>query len=220
VANHHSKSSWTSFIPAIAVLTLAAGTFAATMAFDRASRSQPQGAAQAEIPEQPRTNHPVFIRTPETGPSILAGRTNFAGEPVTVSCSTCHATTTPNPTIRRGEDLQHFHQGLQFQHGNISCLSCHNANDYDTLRLADGSAVQFTQVMNLCSQCHGTQARDYQHGAHGGMTGHWDLSKGGRHRNNCIDCHDPHAPKFQPMLPVFAPRDRGTPSGSNSNGKH
>jgi hypothetical protein len=218
VATH--QSNWTSFIPAIAVLSLAAGTFAATMAYDRdrTSRSQISEAAPAGHASPP-ANHPIFIRTPEAGPSVLTGRTNFAGEAVTVSCSTCHATTTPNPAVRQSEELKQFHQGLQYQHGNLSCLSCHNANDYDTLRLADGSAVQFTQVMNLCSQCHGTQARDYQHGAHGGMTGHWDLTKGARHRNNCIDCHNPHAPKYQPMLPVFPPKDRGS-NPASSPAKH
>ena len=55
--------------------------------------------------------------------------------------------------------------------------------------------------MTLCAQCHGPQFRDYQHGAHGGMTGYWDLTKGGRMRNNCIDCHDPHAPKYPTVTP-------------------
>jgi hypothetical protein len=66
-------------------------------------------------------------------------------------------------------------------------------------------------VMDLCGQCHGPQARDYAHGAHGGMTGYWDLSRGPRERNNCIDCHDPHAPAFPKVRPVFAPKDRFPP---------
>jgi formate-dependent nitrite reductase cytochrome c552 subunit len=63
--------------------------------------------------------------------------------------------------------------------------------------------------MQLCAQCHGPQYRDYRHGAHGGMAGHWDLAKGGRVRNNCIDCHDPHSPKYPTVRPAGGPLDRG-----------
>jgi hypothetical protein len=76
------------------------------------------------------------------------------------------------------------------------------------LRLADGRSLPYSDVMSLCAQCHGPQFRDYQHGAHGGMTGYWDLSKGGRTRNSCIDCHDPHAPKYPTVTPARGPNDR------------
>jgi hypothetical protein len=75
--------------------------------------------------------------------------------------------------------------------------------------------VEFADVMKLCAQCHGPQFRDYQHGAHGGMNGYWDLSRGGRSRNNCIDCHDPHAPAYVGAIPAPRPRDRFlTPAGA------
>jgi len=63
-------------------------------------------------------------------------------------------------------------------------------------------------VMTLCSQCHGPQRRDYNMGLHGGMNGYWDLTKGGRTRNTCINCHDPHAPAFPLVMPVLPPKDR------------
>ncbi len=131
-----------------------------------------------------------------------------AGDAVTAACSTCHATREPDRSNRRADDLQTFHQGLVLAHGHVSCLSCHNAANYDSLMLADGTPVAFTDVMQLCGQCHGPQTRDYHHGAHGGMTGYWDLSRGPRQRNNCVDCHDPHAPAFPKMIPTFKPRDR------------
>ena len=40
------------------------------------------------------------------------------------------------------------------------------------------------------------------------MSGHWDLTKGGRVRNACVDCHDPHQPKYPTYAPVQKPRDR------------
>ena len=45
------------------------------------------------------------------------------------------------------------------------------------------------------------------------MTGHWDLTKGPRKRNHCTTCHDPHAPAFPKMLPVFKPLDPNLQNG-------
>ena len=125
-----------------------------------------------------------------------------------VSCATCHATRKPNFDNKTVTDLNEFHNDLPFSHGTISCLSCHNSEDYSALKLADGSRVEFSDVMTLCAQCHGPQMRDYQHGAHGGMNGHWDLSRGPQMKNNCIDCHDPHAPSYPKMIVGFKPKDR------------
>jgi formate-dependent nitrite reductase cytochrome c552 subunit len=141
---------------------------------------------------------------------VKTGLTDAAGKPVTISCPTCHATNPPNPQARLGADLDRFHQGLKGAHGNLACVACHNPQEgYGSLRLADGRPLPYPDVMQLCAQCHGPQYRDYQHGAHGGMTGHWDLSRGGRTRNNCVDCHDPHSPKYPTVRPVAGPRDRG-----------
>lgn len=154
------------------------------------------------------TFHPVVIKRPAGTPRVATGLTNFHGQPVMASCSSCHATTKPNIDTRAAADLDQFHQGLKYVHGNLTCLSCHNSRNYDTLRLADSRPVEFADVITLCSQCHGPQRRDYEMGLHGGMNGHWDLTKGGRTRNTCINCHDPHAPAFPLVMPVFPPRDR------------
>lgn len=150
----------------------------------------------------------VSIRGIGDAPRVLTDETDSNGNPVTVSCSTCHQTRKPNFENTVGEDMDEFHQGLTMQHGNLSCLSCHNNENYDTLRLSDGRKVQYKDVMTLCAQCHGPQFRDYENGAHGGMTGYWSLEKGGRLRNHCLHCHDPHYPKYQIMLPVHSPKDR------------
>jgi len=152
--------------------------------------------------------HPVIIKRPAGTPKVATGLTNFHGQPVMALCSSCHATTTPNIDTRASAELDQFHQGLNYVHGNLSCLSCHNAKNYDTLRLADSRPVEFADVMTLCSQCHGPQRRDYNMGLHGGMIGYWDLTKGGRTRNTCINCHDPHAPAFPLVMPVLPPKDR------------
>ncbi len=147
-------------------------------------------------PSTNRSLHEVVIKRPAGPPGVATGLTNFHGQPAMASCRSCHATTTPNIDTRTAAELDQFHQGLKYVHGNLTCLSCHNAKNYDTLRLADSRPVEFTDVMTLCSQCHGSQRRDYNRGLHGGMNGHWDLTRGGRTRNTCINCHDPHAPAF------------------------
>jgi hypothetical protein len=150
--------------------------------------------------------HVVELRRHES-PRIATGATDTDGKPLTVSCSTCHTMLEPHRETTAA-DLDEFHQGLHFQHGSNSCLSCHNPEDYDSLRLADGRKVAFTESIELCSQCHGPQRRDFDHGAHGGMTGFWQQSQGARVRNTCLNCHDAHVPKYQAAIPVEGPRDR------------
>lgn len=166
--------------------------------------------AMETVEESPSPPHRfvVSIREPDGAPRVKTGRTDLHGNAISVSCSTCHTTRQPNPTNKASKDLDEFHGELKFSHGAISCLSCHNDQDYDSLKLADGRRVEFTKVMTLCAQCHGSQMKAYEHGAHGGMTGHWDLTRGPQVKNNCVDCHNPHTPQFPKMRPTFKPKDR------------
>lgn len=184
------------------------------VAANRPAESSPDLVASAEP-----VRHAVHVRQPDGPPRVATGKVDFRGQPVTVSCTTCHATRTPDASNFAGEQLDEFHQGLVVKHGELTCLSCHNNNDYDTLRHADGRSIEFTNVMTLCAQCHGPQKRDYDHGSHGGMNGHWDLTRGPRTRNNCIDCHDPHAPAYPVVRPVFKPRDRNPAANGSDHGK-
>ncbi len=152
--------------------------------------------------------HPVFIREPAGPPTVHTGRLDRSGEPIVANCTTCHATRPHDPRTHHADQLDEFHHGLTMRHGGLTCLSCHNADDYRQLRLADGQPLAFQDVMRLCAQCHGPQFRDYQHGSHGGMSGHWDLTRGPRQRNNCVDCHDAHAPQYPQVRPVLPPNDR------------
>jgi hypothetical protein len=110
---------------------------------------------------------------------------------------------------------------MYFNHGELNCNSCHAKSDRDLLRLADGSKIPFQETMQLCGQCHGPQMRDYRHGAHGGMNGYWDLSRGPRQRNHCVNCHDPHSPAYPKVEPAPPPRDRFLNSEqSHGNSSH
>lgn len=149
----------------------------------------------------------VEINRPKGKLGILSG-TIPHGEDFQIACSTCHAGRQPNFENRVTADLKEFHQQAVVAHGEISCLSCHNPDDYESFRLADGSKVEYANVMQLCAQCHGPQMRDYENGVHGGMMGHWDRTKGPQQKLNCVDCHFAHQPKFPQMQPDFKPRDR------------
>lgn len=152
--------------------------------------------------------YPTIIRRPAGPPTVKLTTADPQGRVGEIACSTCHSVREPNYETRTAGDLDQFHQNMPFGHGKLACYACHNPEDADSLRLADTSRVEFADVMTLCSQCHGQQATDYKHGAHGGMNGYWDLTRGPRTRNNCIDCHDPHVPAFPKMQPTFKPRDR------------
>ena len=170
------------------------------------SKRQP---SDGSVAADPANRHPTMIRTPIGPHGVPSGTFDENGRPVMIACATCHSTRPANADAKLGTPLAQFHQGLVGKHGTLSCTSCHTPTDgYASLRLADGKKLPYSDVMTLCAQCHGPQFRDYQHGAHGGMTGYWDLLKGGRVRNTCTDCHDPHAPKYPTVTPTSSPNDR------------
>lgn len=130
-----------------------------------------------------------------------------SGTPAGIACATCHAAgLRPSLAARAGASA--FHLGVELRHGGLRCDACHAPTDRTRLRLADGEELAFPEVMRLCGQCHGPQLRDYQHGAHGGMRGYWDLTRGPRERNSCVVCHGAHEPAYPKVIPAPPPRDR------------
>jgi hypothetical protein len=163
-----------------------------------------------------RVDSPVVIRQPPLPDGIQTTAMGPHGQPLRLQCAACHSIRPADPATT-ADTLDEFHQGLQFDHGSLLCGSCHQSADgYSTLKLADGRSLPFADSMTLCAQCHGTQWRDYQRGAHGGMTGYWDLTRGGRIRNHCLHCHDAHAPQFPVFAPVAGPRDRFPPASQGA----
>jgi hypothetical protein len=129
------------------------------------------------------------------------------GDRIGIACSTCHAQL-PARMVSSPDELRDFHTGTELSHGELGCGACHDKDDRDRLRLVEGDPIPYTEVIKLCAQCHTREYRSYRRGAHGGMTGYWDLSRGDRTRLSCIGCHDPHAPAFPQMMPAAPPRDR------------
>lgn len=154
----------------------------------------------------------VEIHIPDRLFGVPTGRTNALGKEERAACVTCHSLRRPERLPTSTAELDEFHQGLQFDHGPLVCSMCHVIGAQDTLHLADSTLIPMQDAMRLCAQCHGPQYRDYQHRSHGGLNGYWDRSQGAQVRNHCIDCHDPHIPRFQPSTPVLPPHDRGAES--------
>jgi len=118
-------------------------------------------------------------------------------------CSDCHADMDVNPERRELED-EHVEISEMFNHASDQrwCLDCHNPDNRDKLRLANGDLVSFEESYNLCGQCHGTIFRDWKAGIHGKRTGEWN---GKKQYRLCVHCHNPHSPKFKPIQPLPPP---------------
>lgn len=115
-------------------------------------------------------------------------------------CSNCHAMMEPNPERRQ----LGMHGQIQIEHGPKErwCFDCHNPDDRDKLRLANGTLISFEESFRLCGQCHGPKLRDWRAGVHGKRTGSWN---GDKQYRLCVNCHSPHAPRFKPMAPQPIP---------------
>jgi len=117
-------------------------------------------------------------------------------------CSDCHADMEVNPTRRK---LEMFHTNIELKnHAEDQrwCLDCHNPDNRDVLRLASGKLISFEESYYLCGQCHGTIFRDWKAGVHGKRTGEWNGKKVYR---LCVHCHNPHQPRFKPLVPKPPP---------------
>lgn len=124
----------------------------------------------------------------------------FDGAP----CSSCHEGTEPLQGDPKEKGV--FHEKIELKHGrNQHCFNCHNRKQPADFSNFDGSPIKLADVQLLCAKCHGTQFRDWNNGAHGRRTGHWDVAKGGPKQTVCIACHDPHWPVFKPLKAAPAP---------------
>ncbi len=116
-------------------------------------------------------------------------------------CSECHADMDVDLERRQ---LEMFHEEIVLDHGPEDrwCFDCHNPENRDQLRLANGTLIGFDESYRLCGQCHGTIFRDWRRGIHGRRRGYWN---GAKSYLLCAHCHSPHKPRFQPLEPLPPP---------------
>lgn len=164
---------------------------------------------------------PATIHDPPELVSLATGAVDASGRPIRASCPTCHGIPGLAADFRESAaELGAPHSGIVFAHGENRCSSCHDPADRLALRTADGRSLPMTAAAELCRQCHGPQSRDYDHGSHGGMSGYWDTTRGARTRAHCIDCHDPHRPAWDPVVPAPPPRDPFPPARHDEEDAH
>lgn len=157
----------------------------------------------------------VFIpveHTPslERGSLVVAPRRTMMTDPIITvggaaeNCNACHQVFESDPATTATTD---YHTDIQLSHGmNNRCANCHDTSDHERLVLRDASTVAFVQSPQLCAQCHGTTFRDWERGTHGKTLGSWDPASENQRRLSCIECHDPHAPRYEPVEPLPGPR--------------
>ena len=101
------------------------------------------------------------------------------------------------------------HSDIVMGHGthgrNNNCFNCHNEQDLTQLQTRDGEPIKFEDSPRLCGSCHGPTYRDWELGIHGRTSGYWDRAKGPIDRKQCVNCHDPHSPKFPGRKPAPPP---------------
>ena len=163
-----------------------------------------------QTPIQEGALHSVTVVRPGNTGRLSTEGQEISGSPVGIDCSVCHEAGSNTPFSVRAGVTGNYHVEVNLQHGELGCGSCHVIDHPSLLHSAEGHSFPIIDSMRLCSQCHNSQRRSYDHGAHGGMRGYWDLHQGPRVRNDCIVCHSAHSPAYPLVTPVPAPRDRFT----------
>lgn len=194
------------------LLLLAAITLIAVLGFiENQPPYLPAEGVLAAVPHSPSEFPALFDKDPSLdgldGGVSDGGMLAVAGPPFTRNifpCMDCHGEKDlpPNPERRELVDKHANIKLVNHDEEHRWCLDCHDLNDRDSLHLAGGELVPFTESYRLCGQCHGPQYRDWKVGIHGKRTGYWN---GAKRYLLCVNCHNPHNPHFAPLKPLPPP---------------
>jgi uncharacterized CHY-type Zn-finger protein len=127
-------------------------------------------------------------------------------------CYACHEKGKP-PVIRFDTNqniiVPKEHSDVVMHHGtherNNNCFNCHNETNLTLLQTRDKHEVTFANSQMLCGSCHGPTYRDWEAGVHGRTSGYWNRAVGDIDRKLCVNCDNPHAPKFPGRQPAPGP---------------
>ncbi|MFO1512439.1 MAG: hypothetical protein U1F83_05915 [Verrucomicrobiota bacterium] len=168
--------------------------------------------------EQPAIGLPTDTHLDKTPPRKTVGL-DLTRNGWTYNCMECHKLF----PARWHYDDRPFneHKNIQLDHGNNRfCLNCHHSTNRNAFADYDGAEIAQADVVKLCAKCHGTIYRDWQAGVHGRQNGFWNANLDDKTKLRCIQCHDPHSPKFKAMQPLpplrYPPRAANPPSETKS----
>ncbi|WP_420316144.1 hypothetical protein [Ekhidna sp.] len=114
-------------------------------------------------------------------------------------CSNCH--TQPVDQLKKLNEGKDAHWDIELSHANpisMNCMTCHNTDKPDDLTSLTKTSISFEHSYQQCAQCHSTQFKDWQGGAHGKRLKGWLPP---RISQTCVGCHNPHKPAFEKRWP-------------------
>jgi hypothetical protein len=136
----------------------------------------------------------------------------FEPLPKTITpCRACHGKEKDFPVNFKRRERLLVHRNIKLEHGGLRvwCLDCHDPDNRNfLLPLSDGRPIRFQDSYLLCGKCHGTKFRDWRNGIHGKRVGYWN---GDKTYSLCVNCHNPHSPKFKALKPMPMPDKPWTP---------
>jgi hypothetical protein len=178
-----SVRAW--FTCSVALAGLAAAPLLLVRAESPATAPEPSAVPPVEPPAAAAVEDPVHAAPPPFTEGIFP-------------CTQCHDGS-GDPTRR---ELA-FHEDIKLRHAPTHwCVDCHDLANRDVLHLAGGEPVPFTESYRLCAQCHFDKHRDWRLGIHGKRVGQWN---GQKTALLCVNCHNPHAPRFGSLKPAPRP---------------
>jgi hypothetical protein len=136
-----------------------------------------------------------------------------AGEDLSdFDCYACHEKNKP-PPLRFDANhkliIPKEHANIEMEHGrhdrNNNCFNCHDEHNLERFQTRDGRELKFADSPALCGSCHGPSLRDWEAGAHGRINGFWNRQLGDAQRKDCVNCHNPHKPRFPGRKPAPPP---------------
>lgn len=135
----------------------------------------------AKVPD-----HTIYLRDRKT-------------EITSFECAKCHSEPLENIASKQG-GKKNSHWNIKLDHAEImACSSCHDTKgNLNELKDINGTPIDFDHSYQLCSQCHSTQFEDWKGGAHGKRLTSWAPP---RVSYTCVECHNPHDPKFKQRMP-------------------
>ncbi|MEO9967137.1 MAG: hypothetical protein ABJF11_15160 [Reichenbachiella sp.] len=117
-------------------------------------------------------------------------------------CNNCHSKALDELKITDAEKVKNAHWNIKMTHANanvMECTTCHSEKNVTHLKSITGKAISLNHSYKLCAQCHSSQYKDWQGGAHGKRLGGWAPPKV---INSCVNCHNPHSPAFESKWPA------------------